>query len=201
MAFTNAAENLEGLVLDTGWEVKKRIPKPSGATGGFFSVCYTVTKNGEECFLKAFNFAQFLNLATAHGKTRPIVDVIGEMIDAYKYERDLSALCRNQHVTKVAFVRDAGEQIVTGYAITVVPYLIFDIADGGDLRSHLTFASNLVGTNGFPRLQLSSDEATWRRTMSVGTSRRSRVITSPASSRSSCMNASGVFTRSFSSKP
>ena len=40
----------------------------------------------------------------------------------------------------------------------------------------------------------------WR-TMSVDISRRSRVITSPASSRSSSMSASGVFTRSFSSKP
>jgi hypothetical protein len=39
------------------------------------------------------------------------------------------------------------------------------------------------------------------RTMRVGISRGSRVITSPALSRSSWMNASGVFTRSFSSKP
>ena len=63
--------------------------KTQGATGGFFFVCYTVTKDGEEGFLKAFNFSQFLNLSTRHGHHRPIVDVIGEMIEAYRYERFL----------------------------------------------------------------------------------------------------------------
>ena len=63
MAESNAAENLEGLTLATGWHVGKRLQKLQGATGGFFSVCYSVTKDGEECFLKAFNFAQFLTLA------------------------------------------------------------------------------------------------------------------------------------------
>ena len=65
------------------------------------------------------------------------------MIVAYHYERDLSTMCKDRRVTKVAFVRDAGEQIVTGFPITVVPYLIFDIADGGDVRSQLSFASTL----------------------------------------------------------
>lgn len=141
MPHTNAAENLQGLVLDSGWLVTERVTKPQGATGGFFSVCYKVTKEGEECFLKAFNFASFMNLSRQPGKQ--IVDVMAEMIDAYRYERDLSALCKNKHVTKVAFVKDAGEQIVPGYSITVVPYLIFDVANGGDLRSHLSFASQL----------------------------------------------------------
>lgn len=143
MPHTNAAENLEGLALDSGWTVGKRIPRPPGATGGFFSVCYTATKDGDECFLKAFNFAQFFNLANVHGTTRPIVDVVGDMVVAYQYERDLSALCKDHHVTKVAFVRDAGEQIVPGFSITLVPYLIFDVADGGDIRTHLSFSANL----------------------------------------------------------
>jgi len=101
---TNAAEHLEGMVLDSGWEVGARLVKGPGATGGFFSVCYKVTRNGEECFLKAFDFAKFLMLSRIHGHAKPIVDVIGEMIEAYKYERDLSALCRDNHCTKVAFV-------------------------------------------------------------------------------------------------
>jgi serine/threonine protein kinase len=143
MSDGNAADNLEGLTLDSGWVVGPRVQKAQGATGGFFSVCYHATKDGEKCFLKAFNFAQFLSLARQHGNDRQIVDVIGDMIGAYQYERDLSALCKNSRVTKVAFVRDAGEQIVSGYPITLVPYLIFDIADGGDARSQLSFASKL----------------------------------------------------------
>ena len=143
MADNNAAENLQGLTLDTGWHVDSLVQNAPGATGGFFSVCYKVTKDGEECFLKAFNFSKFLNLARQHGHKRQIVDVIGDMITAYKYERDLSALCKRRHVTKVAFVRAAGEQIVPGYPITIVPYLIFDVADGGDVRSQLSFTLTL----------------------------------------------------------
>jgi eukaryotic-like serine/threonine-protein kinase len=140
---TNAAENLAGIRLDSGWLVTERIEKPPGATGGFFSVCYRAEKDEEQCFLKAFDFAKFFNLANAQGQTASIVDVISEMINAYKYERDLSALCRTGRVTKVAFVRDSGEQMVSGYSIPIVPYLIFDTADGGDARSQLSFARKL----------------------------------------------------------
>ena len=143
MSSTNAADNLQGLTLDTGWVVGPPVPRAPGATGGFFSVCYTATKNGRTCFLKAYNFAPFMNLATQHGTKRPIVDVLGDMLDAYRYERDLSALCQRSRVNKVAFVRDAGEHTVPGHTITVVPYLLFDIADGGDIRSRLSFASAL----------------------------------------------------------
>ena len=143
MSSTNAAENLQGLTLDTGWDVGPPVPQAPGATGGFFSVCYTATKNGRSCFLKAYNFAPFMSLATQHGTQRPIVDVVGEMLDAYRYERDLSALCQRSRVNKVAFVKDAGEQLVPGHTITVVPYLLFDIADGGDIRSQLSFVSAL----------------------------------------------------------
>jgi hypothetical protein len=57
-ADTNAAESLEGLTLDTGWVVIAKVENPPGATSGFFSVGYRVKKDGEECFLKAFNFAR-----------------------------------------------------------------------------------------------------------------------------------------------
>lgn len=140
---SSAAENLQGLTLDTGWVVVAKVEKPPGATGGFFSVGYRVQKDGQECFLKAFNFAQFFNLANSHGHTRPVVDVISDMVEAYKYERDLSALCSANHVTKVSFVRDSGEQTVPGHSIALVPYLIFDVADGGDVRSKLTFSTKL----------------------------------------------------------
>jgi eukaryotic-like serine/threonine-protein kinase len=143
MSDTNAAESLEGLTLDSGWKVVAKVEKPLGATGGYFSACYIVEKETERCFLKAFNFSRFLQLATDGGVKRQIVDVVSEMLDAYKYERDLSALCSSKHVTKVAFVREAGEQLVQGFSITVVPYLIFNVADGGDIRGKLRFSSTL----------------------------------------------------------
>ena len=74
MAVNNASENLQGLQLDTGWHVGAPMQKAPGATGGFFSVCYKVTKDGEEGFLKAFNFSKFLNLARQPGHNKQIAE-------------------------------------------------------------------------------------------------------------------------------
>lgn len=135
---SNAAENLEGVILDTGWKVNRRIPKGDNSTGSFFSVCYLVEKDGEVCFLKAFDFAKFFSIA--QGKR--VVDVISDMSTAFKYERDLSQLCQNNRVTKVAFVKESGEQYIPNYTISFVPYLIFDLAEG-DVRNKLSLASKI----------------------------------------------------------
>ncbi len=36
----NAAHDLEGRTLKTGWKVTEKINKKPGASGAFFSVCY-----------------------------------------------------------------------------------------------------------------------------------------------------------------
>ena len=136
---TNAAHNLLGLTLTTGWRVVEKITKPDNHTGAFFSVCYKVEKGGEICFLKAFDFAKFFQISEP-GKQ--VVDIMGDMISAFQYERDLSNHCRNYHVTKVAFVKEAGQEIVQGFTISIVPYLIFDLADG-DVRNKLEFSKKL----------------------------------------------------------
>ena len=135
----NAAHNLLNRTLQTGWLVKEKIEKTDNQTGSFFSVCYKVEKDGETCFLKAYDFAKFLSISVPGSK---IVDVMNEMLTAYQYERDLSEFCKNKHVTKVSFVKEAGEEVVTGYAISIVPYLIFDMADG-DIRKKLDFSAKL----------------------------------------------------------
>jgi serine/threonine protein kinase len=139
---TNAAENLSGRTLANGWYVESLVKKPAGATGGFFSVCYSVTRGAERGFLKAYSFDRFFNLANSQGQTRSVVDVLSDMLESYRYERDLSELCRQNHVTKVAFVKESGEEQVAGFPITVVPYLVFDSADG-DVRAHLAFSTQL----------------------------------------------------------
>lgn len=135
----NAAHNLQGRELSTGWKVTKKLEKGDNQTGAFFSVCYLVEKDGEVCFLKAFDFTKFLAISQSGGK---IVDVMNEMLTAYQYERDLSEHCRNKHVDKVAFVKVADEENVPGYPITIVPYLIFDLAEG-DVRKTLDLSSDL----------------------------------------------------------
>jgi len=143
----NAADDLSGKTLATGWVVIEKIEKAKNATGAFFSVCYKVAKNNQICFLKAFDFAKFFQIAEqgsiANNNPPPqIVDVMANMINAFKYEKDLSDLCKNEHVTKVSFVRDSGEEVVDGYSISIVPYLIFDLADG-DVRAKIDFSHKL----------------------------------------------------------
>lgn len=136
---TNAAENLLGRVLENGWRVDEKIQKSDGATGSFFSVCYKVVKDKEVCFLKAFDFAKFFQIAEPGKK---IVDVMADMLGAFKYEKYLSDFCKGHHVTKVLFVKEAGEETIEGFTIPIVPYLIFDLADG-DVRKNLLFSEKL----------------------------------------------------------
>lgn len=135
----NAAHNLMGCTLKTGWTVIEKITKTAGSTGSFFSVCYKVKKEEQICFLKAFDFARFLQISEPGSS---IMDVLSDMSTAYKYERDLSEHCKNGHVTKVSFVVDAGEEILPKFSISVVPYLIFDLAKG-DVRDYIDFSNNL----------------------------------------------------------
>jgi len=138
----SAAHNLLGLTLKSGWKVTEKITKTANSTGAFFSVCYKVEKDGEICFLKAFNFTPFFQLSEQNTPGRSVTDVLGDMINAYKYERDLSEYCKKGHVTKVAFVIEAGEETLNNYPINLVPYLIFELADG-DVRSKIDFANRL----------------------------------------------------------
>jgi eukaryotic-like serine/threonine-protein kinase len=140
----NAAHSLLGITLKTGWLVKEKIQKNDNQTGSTFSVGYIVEKDGETCFLKAFDFGGFLaNAVPKQGKDEiEVVDVVNEMTTAFIYERDLSKHCKDKHVTKVTFVKEAGQEFVQGVSIPVVPYLIFDLADG-DVRKRLAFSANL----------------------------------------------------------
>jgi eukaryotic-like serine/threonine-protein kinase len=134
----NAAHNLLGHKLTTGWTVTKKIEKGDNQTGAFFSVCYLVEKDGIECFLKAFDIMKFNAIMPGHS----MMDAMNEMTTVYKYERDLSEYCKKKHVSKVSFVKEAGEQMVPGFSFSIVPYLIFELATG-DIRKTLNFSNEL----------------------------------------------------------
>lgn len=134
----NAANSLEGKVLNNGWTVVKKIEPKEGSTGGFFSVCYVVTRGNETAFLKALNFQAFFQMF----RGRPIVEIITEQTNAFKFERDLLLRCKNNRLSKVSMVIDEGEEILEGFTIPNVPYLIFEMSDG-DVRSHMNFSKDV----------------------------------------------------------
>lgn len=140
----NAAHSLLNLTLKKGWFVKEKPERDVNQSGSNFSVGYIVEKDGETCFMKAFDFAGFLSIAfPKNGEDEiDVVDVINDMTNAFIYERDLSHHCKDKHVTKVSFVRESGQEYVQGFSIPLVPYLIFDLAEG-DVRKTLHFSSEL----------------------------------------------------------
>lgn len=135
----DAAQNLVGLKLNTGWNVFEKIETVPGQTGSFFSVCYKIERDGEVCFLKAFDFSKFIQIA---GAGKATVDIMTDMLNAHRYERDLSELCKRKHLDKVVIVKEAGEILVHGHTYPIVPYLIFDMADG-DVRKRMLFSNTL----------------------------------------------------------
>ena len=134
-----AAQDLEGRVLKTGWLVTKKVSKRKTDTGGNFSVCYEVEKDGKKCFLKAIDFSRYLSIKP-DGVS--VIDLLNKMTSDFKYERDLSKFCQERRVKKVAFVIDSGEEELEGYTYGIVPYLIFEMADG-DVRAMLAYSAKL----------------------------------------------------------
>ncbi|WP_297337353.1 protein kinase [Algoriphagus sp.] len=134
----NAAHSLVGKELKNGWTVLKKIEPKEGSTGGFFSVCYVVTRGEEEAFLKALNFQAFFQMF----RGRPIVEIINEQTNAYQFERDLLLRCKNNKLSKVSMIVDEGEEVLEGFTIPNVPYLVFEMSDG-DVRSHMNFSKDV----------------------------------------------------------
>ena len=135
----DAAQNLLNIELSGGWKVIEKIEKVPGQSGSFFSICYKIEREGEICFLKAFDFSKFMEIAESGKKA---VDIMTDMLNAHRYERDLSQLCKNKHLDKVVTVKEAGEIMVKGHTYPLVPYLIFDMADG-DVRKRMLFSKKL----------------------------------------------------------
>ena len=137
-----AAHLLLNQKLKNGWTVIKKLERDANQSGSNFSVGYIVeNENGETSFLKAFDIGGFLALASHNGDVA-VVHVMIVLILSYIYERDLSEHCKNKYVTNVSIVKEAAQTIVPGVEVPIVPYLIFDLAEG-DVRKHLDFSDKL----------------------------------------------------------
>lgn len=128
----NAAEHLVGLELGDGWTVTEPVGRHPEDTGGNFSVNYQVEdREGRRAFLKA------LNLAWAARQADPAA-ALQSMTSAFNFERDLLARCRDRRMDHVVTALTDGTVTVPGDAMfPTVNYLIFEEADGGDIRGYL----------------------------------------------------------------
>jgi eukaryotic-like serine/threonine-protein kinase len=128
-----AAEMLEGVQLNNGWKVLTKVPKPSTATGGCFSVPYFVErrngKTAHRAFLKALNLRQLM-------AAQDFVKAMEQHTRAFNFEKETLELCRGKKLKRIATLLDSGEYR-SHQGPYPVAYIIFELAEGGDARRQL----------------------------------------------------------------
>lgn len=116
--------NLKGKTTPGGWLIGENIDFAADHTGGHFSDCYLVEKNGEKAFLKALDIEKFR-----------IEQVMGLMA-GFQYESELLELCRAKKLGRIVQVIESDRVERDPNAPPVlrhVPFLVFELAEG-DIR-------------------------------------------------------------------
>lgn len=135
--------NLEGKSFN-GWHVKTKIPAPDPSkeeTGGNFSICYIVEKDGVEYFMKVLDM-RICNIGRIpRGLTRP--QYIEKCTREFNYERALSSYCDNKKIKSVITYIDDGDIVLNEYTFGDVSYIIYEKAEG-DIRRVLSLSKKLV---------------------------------------------------------
>ncbi len=128
-----AAEMLEGVDLANGWKVLDKVPRPSTATGGCFSVPYFVERRDgklvQRAFLKALNMRQLM-------AEQDFVKAMERHTRAFNFEKETLELCRGKRLKRIAALLDSGEYR-SQQSPYPVAYIIFELAEGGDARRQL----------------------------------------------------------------
>lgn len=127
----SAAQQLKGRILTGGWKVIAEVERSPGATGSTFSTGYIVeSPKGVRAYLKALDFSS----AFLHNDPMMMLQT---MTEAYNFERQLCGQCSDHHMNRVVYaIGDGKIQIDPDNPFSLVPYLIFELAEG-DIRSQL----------------------------------------------------------------
>lgn len=138
----NAATRLSGLTLDNDWVVGEMLltGRRGIGSGGYFSVSYSVSKGNQTAFLKAFDIFQAMERAVQHQQS--VTTVMLKQLQAYEFETELHRSCLK--MKRIVRILDQGQKMVTplpNEQFSTVPYMIMELADGGDVRSYIQRAS------------------------------------------------------------
>lgn len=135
--------NLEGKDIN-GWHVKTKLPKPDPSkneTGGNFSICYIVEKDGLECFMKVLDIRICNTGPLPKNMTRP--EYIEKCTREFNYERSLSSYCDDKRIKSVICYIEGGDAVFSEFAFSDVPYIIYEKAEG-DIRKVLNLSKKIV---------------------------------------------------------
>lgn len=132
------AWRLEGTVLKSGWKVLAAVgwdPATGQAkeiysgTGGNFSKAYRVEKNGKQAFLKAIDLTRPL-------QEEDVMGALHRVTSEHQFEVSILNLCSGAKMDRIVVALDSGvERLGTNFR-DIVPYLVFELAEG-DVRRQL----------------------------------------------------------------
>ena len=97
------AEKLVGYVFKTGWKVLRVHQRKDNGTGGIYSMCFDVEKDGEVCFMKALDFDAHMRKPEADGNPVKALEI---MTSQYNYEYELSEKCKSGNLDRIVCVID-----------------------------------------------------------------------------------------------
>lgn len=140
------AKRLSGLTLNDKWIVGERLlvgAQSGNGSGGNFSVSYRVTSidGNIKAFLKAFDFQKTIMDSFDSGKN--IIEVMAHEMGNYQYEDRLNDICIARRFKKIVKVLDKGQTMLDGEPFNIVPFLIMEIADYGDIRKYVEITDKL----------------------------------------------------------
>ncbi|MBB5392775.1 MULTISPECIES: protein kinase [unclassified Herbaspirillum] len=140
------AHLLVGVTVEDGWEIVEKLTKPKAAneelTPGFFSVGYRAVKGKERAFLKAFDLEAAITMRNGNRKDpTTMMLAVADLSGAFLSENSLLEFCKNSNLDKIVKVLQVGYASpppgVASAAPFPVPYLMFELADDGDIRNFI----------------------------------------------------------------
>lgn len=137
-----AASNLEGLTINN-WYIKEKLPKADrskGESGGNFSICYIVNKDGKDFFMKVLNYQNIISNSIPMGVSRS--EYMEIALKEFNYEKNLSKYCRDKKISKVVIYEDCGEIELSDYVFPTVSYIIYEMATG-NIRKYIEYSKKL----------------------------------------------------------
>lgn len=125
--------NLQGKTTPAGWRIGERVEFAADHTGGHFSDCYFVEKDGKRAFLKALDIEKFS------------IDQVMGLMDGFRYESHLLSVCREKKLGRIVHVLESDQVERDPNAPPIlrhVPFLIFELADG-DIRDSVDLSKEV----------------------------------------------------------
>ena len=122
---------LVGKITPSGWRVCEPVTFSSDHTGGYFSSCFFVEKEGRRAFLKALDIEKF------------DISELMPILAGFQYESELVALCGERRLSRIVQVLESGKLERDEAVIAVlkkVPFLVFELADC-DIRDSIDVSS------------------------------------------------------------